>query len=153
MSNNESDKQAKKEEVGRSLGRQRRRPPPRWKLIDKVLAQPVGIKVNGTLEKGTVFEAINLMLDQEIGKGRKRALRIKRKYEAYASARPKVIVRPDLDVELLAEIYADFCRTGVIAGVKPRKPSKAELEEAKEWQNLSPEEAAEVYQASIKWEE
>jgi len=161
MSNNQDDKKetnpspkpalTKKEKLAKFIMRQkRRRPPPMWEIIDEVFAQRVGINVNGTPEDGTVFEAINLKLDQEIGKGRGKALKIKRKYEAYASEHPKVIVRSDSDDQLLAELYRDFCKPGPLPGMKPRKPSKAEIEEAKEWQNLTHEEAAEVYNALNK---
>ena len=112
MSNNQDDKKetnpspkpalTKKEKLAKFImRRKRRRPPPMWEIIDEVFAQRVGINVNGTPEDGTVFEAINLKLDQEIGKGRGKALKIKRKYEAYASEHPKVIVRSDSDDQLL----------------------------------------------------
>jgi hypothetical protein len=160
MSNNESDNQEidelqkatpkKKDKRAKLFSRRKRRqPPPMWKIIDKVFAQSVGIAVNQKSEKSTVFEAINQVLDQELGKGRRKALKIKRKYETYAKAHPKVIVHAHDDEEL-AEIYREFCRTGRHPGQKP--PSKAELEEAREWQNLSHEDAAEIYQASLKRE-
>ena len=71
-------------------------------------------------------------------------------YEAYAAARPKVVIEPDISVEEATRIYGEFCRTGHFPVSKPRKQSKAELEWAKEWANLTLEEAGAAHEAFRK---
>ena len=126
------------------------RPPPICKIIDKAFASPAVIKEQGEARQGTVFEAITMMLERESAKGKPSAQKALRAYEAYAAARPKIRVEPDMTEERAAEIYAAYCRGGVLPGEKPRKPTKAEIARFEEMKNLTEEEAYELSQRSIR---
>jgi hypothetical protein len=141
-----------KKKAGRSSTytvRKRALPPPICKIIEKAFKQPVAIKRNGEAWEGTAFEGIMLTIEREIAKGKKSALPIKRQYEVYAAARPKVIIREEMDYEEAARAYAEFCRTGVWLGRKPPKLSKAD-QEMFITPDMTQEEAAEIYEATLK---
>jgi hypothetical protein len=140
-----------KKKAGRSptyTPRKRRRPPPMHTIIEKAFKQPAAITRNGEVWRGTTFEGIMLTIEREIAKGKKSAVAVKRKYEAYAKARPKVIVREEMDPDEAARMYGEFCKTGVWRGLKPKK-SKID-QDLCITPNMTHEEAAEIYKAFLE---
>jgi hypothetical protein len=139
--------------------RKKRRParltqsPPRiYEIIEREFEKEIVVTENGVSRERTVFEALVLMLESRVAHGSKKALSILRKYEQYALSRPKVVVAElELDDEKAAEVYAEFCKTGVFPeGSLPGRPAKKPFVFDQEYQDLTLEEHNELYAAMIK---
>jgi Family of unknown function (DUF5681) len=126
----------------------RRRPikiPSIAEMIDREFFRKVPVKERGVARKLTVYEVILLRLFPGVAQGSKRAIRIRKKYQAYAQAHPTVVYVPAASPE---ESAAEFEK--LFLGVQYGPMTKEDAEYHQAWSELTPKEAAEVYEETLK---
>jgi hypothetical protein len=136
------DTRWKKGQSGNPKRKRRVKMPSIVDMIDDQLAQMVSTKGKGASRRRTKFEIILLRLLPEIAHGNKKAMRIHKKYQAYAQARPTIVNVVQEDPGTPEEAAAAF-----YAMLEPKEPpTKEEIEYDEACRQLTAVEAAEVYQ-------
>jgi hypothetical protein len=130
-----------KGQCGNPMKKRPRKIPNAADMIDAKLAKKVSLKEKGVKLRLTGFEVILLQLNQHIAQGSKRALRIWKKYQAYAQAHPTIVNVVEVDYGTPEEVAAAFH-----AMLEPKEPlTKEEIEYDEAFSQLTAIEASEAY--------
>ena len=108
------------------------------RTIKEIFAKEIDLVENENKKRVTVFEAILRQLWRKQSQGSRRAMRVLKKYEAFAKTKPTYFMMPDQSEKELAEAYERS-----FVGEGPRDTS---------WDHLTPSEAEARYEASFSQE-
>jgi hypothetical protein len=106
------------------------------RVIEEIFHEEVELAEGGLKKRITVFEAILLQLWLKQSKGSRRAMRVLKKYAAFAKANPKYVVQSDIDREAAAAAYERMLNEPVTM--------------PESWKKLTANEAAEIYYAMLQ---
>ena len=101
-------------------------------MIDDAFVKKVSVRENGVARPATAFEVILRQLLLKMAQGNTRAIKIHRKYQAYAQAHPTLVYEPPIDPEKAA---AEFKRLLESDWLRPRTKEEKEYDEA--WERLT----------------
>jgi hypothetical protein len=113
-------------------------------MVDDIFTKVVSARKRGAQQRLTGFEVILLRLLPEIGNGKKKAIRIWKKYQAYAQAHPTIIkvAKEEADSAASAAWFRELAQN-----LEPKTKEEAEYDEA--FRRLTAVEAAEEYRQLI----
>ena len=105
------------------------------RMIEEIFCEELDIAEGGLKRRISVFGAILLQLWLKQSKGNRRAMRVLKKYEAFAKTKPEYIVQTDQDRKKSTAAYAKLLEEGI--------------ESSRSWEGLTLQELTELYQAML----